>query len=77
MRTPTAAAGRPLQRSYTHGMRVAVLADIHSNLPALDAVLREVAAVGADAIVLVGNMTVGPLEADTLELLLSLHERGI
>jgi hypothetical protein len=30
-------------------MRVAVLADIHGNLPALDAVLGEVEAAGVDA----------------------------
>jgi hypothetical protein len=33
-------------------MRVAVLADIHGNLPALDAVLGDINAVGVDAIVL-------------------------
>jgi predicted phosphodiesterase len=58
-------------------MRVAVLADIHGNLPALEAVLRDVDAAGADAIVLPGDMTVGPLQADTLELLGSLGERAI
>src|SRR5437899_12346748 len=34
--------------------RVAVLADIHGNLPALEAVLREVDAAGADLVVLLG-----------------------
>jgi predicted phosphodiesterase len=58
-------------------MRVAVLADIHGNLPALEAVLRDLDAAGADAIVLLGDMSVGPLQADTLELLLSLGERAI
>ena len=43
-------------------MRVAVLADIHGNLPALEAVLREVDAAGAEAVVLAGDMTVGPLQ---------------
>jgi 3',5'-cyclic AMP phosphodiesterase CpdA len=37
-------------------MRVAVLADIHGNLPALDAVLRDVEACGVDAIVLNGDL---------------------
>jgi predicted phosphodiesterase len=32
-------------------MRVAVLADIHGNLPALEAVLDDVAIAGVDAIV--------------------------
>jgi putative phosphoesterase len=50
-------------------VRVAVLADIHGNLPALEAVLRDVDAAGADAIVLAGDMTVGPLQAETLDLL--------
>ncbi len=58
-------------------MRVAVLADIHGNLPALEAVLGDVDAVGVDAVVLAGDMTVGPLQADTLDLLLSLGDRAI
>jgi predicted phosphodiesterase len=58
-------------------MRVAVLADIHGNLPALEAVLAEVDAVGVDRIVLAGDMTVGPLQAETLELLASLGERAV
>jgi putative phosphoesterase len=58
-------------------MRVAALADIHGNLPALEAVLREVDAAGADALVLPGNMTVGPLQAETLDLLESLGEKAI
>jgi len=48
-------------------MRVAVLADIHGNLPGLEAVLREVDAAGAEAVVLAGVMTVGPLQAETLD----------
>jgi diadenosine tetraphosphatase ApaH/serine/threonine PP2A family protein phosphatase len=36
-------------------MRVAALADIHGNLPALEAVLREVDAAGVDAIVLLDS----------------------
>jgi len=36
-------------------MQVAVLSDIHGNLPALEAVLREVDAAGADVIVLQGT----------------------
>ena len=58
-------------------MRVAVLADIHGNLPALEAVLREVDAAGVDAVVLAGDMTVGPLQAETLDLLDSLGERAL
>jgi predicted phosphodiesterase len=58
-------------------VRVAVLADIHGNLPALEAVLREVDAAGAEAVVLAGDMTVGPLQAETLDLLDSLVEENI
>jgi predicted phosphodiesterase len=58
-------------------MRVAVLADIHGNLPALEAVLRDVDAAGVDAIVLPGDMTDGPLQAETLDLLGTLGERAI
>ena len=58
-------------------MRVAALSDIHGNLPALEAVLREVDAAGADVIVLPGDMTVGPLQWETLDLLASLGERAV
>ena len=39
---------------------VAVLADIHGNLPALEAVLAEVEAAGVDRIVLNGDLADGP-----------------
>lgn len=42
-------------------MRVAVLADIHGNLPALEAVLRDVEAAGVDAVVLGGDLADGPM----------------
>jgi predicted phosphodiesterase len=58
-------------------MRVAVLADIHGNLPALEAVLREVDVAGADAVVLPGDMTIGPLQSETLDLLDSLGDKAI
>ena len=58
-------------------MRVAVLADIHGNLPALDAVLAVVAADGADAIVLNGDMATGPMPGQTLERLAGLGERAV
>jgi predicted phosphodiesterase len=58
-------------------MRVAVLADIHGNLPALDAVLADVATAGADAIVLNGDMATGPMAAQTLERLAGLGERAV
>lgn len=58
-------------------MRVAVLADIHGNLPALEAVLRDVAAAGVDVIVLNGDIADGPMPAQTLDRLEALGERAI
>ena len=37
-------------------MRVAVLADIHGNLPALEAVLAEITQLGVDRLVLNGDI---------------------
>ena len=48
-------------------MRVAVLADIHGNLPALDAVLNEIHAAAVDAIVLNGDIATGPMPDETLD----------
>jgi len=42
-------------------MTVAVLADIHGNLPALEAVLADVAASGADGFMICGDVASGPL----------------
>ncbi|MGH3321059.1 MAG: metallophosphoesterase family protein [Streptosporangiaceae bacterium] len=58
-------------------MRAAVLSDIHGHLPALEAVLRDVDAVGADVIVLNGDIAEGPLPAETLDLLASLGDRAV
>jgi predicted phosphodiesterase len=58
-------------------MRVAVLADIHGNLPALDAVLSEVGAAGVDAIVLNGDLATGPMPAETLDRLAALGSKAI
>src|SRR5262245_20899731 len=58
-------------------MRVAVLADIHGNLPALDAVLRDVEAAGVDVIVLNGDIADGPMPAETLDRLVALGSRAI
>src|SRR5262245_57879799 len=48
-------------------MRLAVLNDIHANLPALDAVLAELAEQPIDRIVLGGDVLPGPIPRDTLE----------
>jgi predicted phosphodiesterase len=58
-------------------MRIAVLADVHGNLPALEAVLAEVDGLGADRIVLLGDIAGGPMPAQTLDLLASLGDRAV
>jgi predicted phosphodiesterase len=58
-------------------MRAAVLADIHGNLPALDAVLAEVDAAGVDAVVLLGDIALGPMPAQTLDRLAGLGDRAV
>lgn len=47
-------------------MRVAALYDIHGNLPALEAVLREVRSAGVDRIVVGGDVIPGPMPRETL-----------
>jgi predicted phosphodiesterase len=58
-------------------MRVAVLADIHANRPALDAVLDEPDVAGADAVVLLGDIALGPMPAPTLDRLAALGDRAV
>lgn len=43
-------------------MKIAALSDIHGNLPALDAVLADIATTGADVIVNLGDSLSGPLQ---------------
>jgi putative phosphoesterase len=50
-------------------MRVAVLADIHGNLPALEAVLRDVSHEEPDLIVVCGDVASGPLPLESINLL--------
>ena len=47
-------------------MRVAALCDVHGNLPALEAVLAEVASLEVDAIVCGGDVVAGPFPRDCL-----------
>jgi predicted phosphodiesterase len=54
-------------------MRIAALYDIHANLPALEAVLEDVANTGADQIVVGGDVVPGPMPRETLALLLGLN----
>jgi predicted phosphodiesterase len=53
-------------------MRVAVLNDVHGNLPALEAVLAEVERERPDAIVFGGDIIAGPMPRETLERVRSL-----
>jgi predicted phosphodiesterase len=53
-------------------MRVAALYDIHGNLPALEAVLAEVAAARVDRVVVGGDVVPGPMPRETVDLLLGL-----
>lgn len=56
---------------------VAVLADIHGVLPALDAVLAEPAVRDAERIVLAGDHVSGPQPVEVLDRLMELGERAV
>jgi len=53
-------------------MRVAVLCDIHGNLPALEAVLHDVRRAGPDRVVIGGDVLPGPMPRECLDALLGL-----
>lgn len=53
-------------------MRIAAIYDIHGNLPALDAVLREIRRARVDLIVVGGDVLPGPMPVETLARLLHL-----
>ena len=53
-------------------MRVAALYDIHGNLPALEAVLREIQHLGVDGVVIGGDVLPGPMPRETLACLFDL-----
>ena len=57
--------------------RVAVLADIHCVLPALEAVLAEEDVASADVVVLAGDVTVGPEPERTIDRITELGERVV
>ena len=50
-------------------MRVAVIADVHGNLPALEAVLEEIERERPDVIVSCGDVASGPMPAETINVL--------
>ena len=53
-------------------MVIAALYDIHGNLPALEAVLEEVHAAGAELVVVGGDVLPGPMPVESLDLLATL-----
>ena len=53
-------------------MRVAAIYDVHGNLPALEAVLDDVARAGVDLIVVGGDVVSGPMPRESLARLLEL-----
>jgi putative phosphoesterase len=53
-------------------MRVAILYDIHGNLPALEAVLGEIRQTGIDRVVVGGDVVPGPMPRETLACLMDL-----
>jgi predicted phosphodiesterase len=57
-------------------MRVAVLNDVHGNLPALEAVLADDRLAAADLIVVGGDLVAGPMPAECLDALIGLGERA-
>jgi predicted phosphodiesterase len=58
-------------------VRVAALYDIHANLPALEAVLREVDEAEPDRIVIGGDAATGPMNPETLDALMALGDRSL
>lgn len=57
--------------------RIAVISDIHGNLPALEAVLDAIAAAGVDRVVVNGDLADGPFPSETLDRLAALGERAL
>ena len=55
-------------------MRVAVLSDVHGNLPALEAVLAEVDAEEVDTVVCGGDIVGGPFSVEVLDRLTALRD---
>lgn len=57
--------------------RLAVVADVHGNLPALEAVLADERLRSADLVVCAGDLVAGPMPAECLALLEELGERVV
>lgn len=59
-----------------NAIRVAAIYDIHGNLPALEAVLREIDRTDVDLIVVGGDVASGPMPRQTIERLMELGDRA-
>lgn len=73
MMQPTFWPNRPLLPAHTQ--RIAVIADVHGNIRALEAVLNDITAQGVDAVVCNGDMCTG--SAHTVEVVRRLRTLGI
>ena len=71
------APGEGPARRYGPVRRVAVLSDVHANVPALEAVLAQVHAAEPDLVVFCGDLTWGPEPARTVAAVRSLGERAV
>ena len=58
-------------------MRLAVLSDIHGNIPALDKALEEIDRIGVDGFIVAGDMAAGPQPEQVIERLRDLNCRMI
>jgi putative phosphoesterase len=54
-------------------MRVAAIADVHGNLPALEAVLAQVEREGPDLVVFCGDVASGPMPSETIDRLMTMR----
>jgi predicted phosphodiesterase len=59
------------------GLRIAALADVHGNLPALEAVLTEVHAEAVDVVVFGGDLVWGPWPSECLQRAEALGDRAL
>jgi len=69
LRDPQSAVRTPSERGNFGDVSVAALFDIHGNLPALEAVVREVRQARVDGVIVGGDLLPGPMPRETLTLL--------
>jgi putative phosphoesterase len=60
-----------------HAIRVAAIYDIHGNLPALEAVLREIDRISVELILVGGDVASGPMPRETIERLMGLGDQAV